>query len=66
MPGYNTQPGQITAAQAWALQQQQQQQQQQAQGGQGYYQYHHTSGQSRNRQQDFYDGVWPGFNSDFE
>jgi hypothetical protein len=62
MPGYNTQPGQMTAAQAWALQQQQQQ----AQGGQGYYQYHHTSGQPRNQQQGFYDGVWPGFNGDFE
>jgi hypothetical protein len=60
-------------------QQQQQQQQQgqsvqgqsvqdqsvQDQGAQGY-QYHHTSGQPRSQQQDFENGVWAGFNSDFK
>jgi hypothetical protein len=63
----------VTAGQAWEIERQQQQQQQgqsvqdqtvQDQGAQGY-QYHHTSGQPRSKQQDFMNGCWPGFNSDF-
>jgi len=70
-PGYEPSRGQMTNGQVW---QQQRQQQQQAQGrdNQGY-QYHHTSGQQPHWNQGgyyggqgFYDGVWPGYNADFE
>jgi hypothetical protein len=72
-PGYGTSRGQTTNGQVWQQQRQQQQQQQaQDRGNQGH-QYHHTSGQQRHGDQGeyygrrgFHDGVWPGYNADFE